>query len=239
MNDTLIISDIHLGSDISRVKLLIPKLQSKLEDGSLERIILLGDIFQDINFKRLAKHHWKFLSLLRKYSDLVEIVWVIGNHDYQISDVMSHLVGFPTYEKYVWKQNYKTYCAIHGHQFDKTLGRFSKIKDFFVEIYLEAQKIKFLNSFISKCVQYSENKLSTLQIDVRNGAIELAKENYYDYIFCGHTHIAEHHTVDKINYYNSGCWVNNIGTILIVDDTGATSIYSFNTEQLKNSNSNE
>lgn len=161
---------------------------------------------------------------------MVEIIWVMGNHDYQISDVMSHLVGLPTYNKYTWKQNYKTYCAIHGHQFDKTLNRFSKVKEFFIEIYLELQKIKSLNSFILKCINYTENTLNKLQIDVRNGAIELAKENYYDYIFCGHTHIQEHYTIDKIHYYNSGCWANSVGTIIIIDETGSVNSYKYDTK---------
>ena len=227
MSEILIISDIHLGSSISKVKFLIPELKSRLESGIVNKIILLGDIFQDINFKRLSKQHWNFLSLLRKYSDIIEIIWVIGNHDYQISNVMSHLVGIPTYEKYIWKQNNKTYCAIHGHQFDRKNSKFSKLEEFFIEIYLKLQKIQFINLFILKCTYYFENKL---QNDVRNLAIKLAKENHYDYIFCGHTHITEHYTEDNINYYNSGCWVNNIGTIITINEDGIINIHQFDTK---------
>ena len=31
---------------------------------------------------------------------------------------MSHLVGIPVYERYVWEFEDKRHLAIHGHQFD-------------------------------------------------------------------------------------------------------------------------
>lgn len=39
MIETLIISDIHLGSDISKVKHLISKLQFKLESGQIKKLL--------------------------------------------------------------------------------------------------------------------------------------------------------------------------------------------------------
>ena len=218
MTDTMLVSDIHLGSDISRVKILIPKIEDRLKNGTIKRLVLLGDIFQDINFTRLKKHHWNFLSLLRKYSDEIEIVWVYGNHDFQLVDVMSHLVGLKVYEKFIWTENDKTYCAIHGHQFDKSLSNFFKIKNHIIEIYLKIQKVKILNSIICRFVQYSENNSKKLKYDVRNGAIKFAKQENCNYIFCGHTHYMEHHIEDNIEYYNTGCWVNNTGTIIIQND---------------------
>lgn len=227
MIETLIISDIHLGSDVSKVKQLILKLQFKLENKQIHRLILLGDIFQDINFKRLKKQHWNFLSLLRKYSDEIEIVWVYGNHDFQIVDVMSHLVGIEVYEKYIWEHYGKKCCAIHGHQFDTTLDRFGKIKNYFVELYLSLQKNKLLCKIIDKCMNIGETSLKDA---VRNGAIEMAKEEGYDIIFCGHTHIAEYAKDDNVEYFNSGCWVSDKGTMIIQNDM--TISYQFDTKDI-------
>ncbi len=47
--DTIIVSDIHLGSDMSRAGELIDVLNT----WTFERLILLVDIFDDLNFKRL------------------------------------------------------------------------------------------------------------------------------------------------------------------------------------------
>src|SRR5437879_10253477 len=116
--DTLIISDVHLGSDVSRAKDALHLLQSI----KFKRLILLGDIFSDLNFRRLTKEHWKFLGHIRKLSNPkhhVEVVWVEGNHDLGLTEVMSHLVGVPVYQEYAWRYGGKLHMAIHGHQFDR------------------------------------------------------------------------------------------------------------------------
>src|SRR5215467_5572416 len=115
--DTVIISDLHLGSDISRAAEALDFLRSI----TFKRLILLGDIFSDLNFRRLTKEHWKFLGYIRKLSNPrhgIEVVWVEGNHDHGLAEVMSHLVGIPVYQEYAWRYGGKRHLAIHGHQFD-------------------------------------------------------------------------------------------------------------------------
>lgn len=115
--DTLILSDLHLGSETSRAKEALRLLKSF----SFRRLILLGDIFADMNFGRLKKDHWQFLSAVRKLSNPkrgVEVIWVEGNHDRGLSELMSHLVGVKVYDEYVWTHCGQRYIAIHGHQFD-------------------------------------------------------------------------------------------------------------------------
>jgi metallophosphoesterase superfamily enzyme len=90
--DTLILSDLHLGADMSRAREALRVLQ----ENQYRRLILLGDIFADLNFGRLKKEHWKFLGFIRKLSNPkrnVEVVWVEGNHDHGLAPIMSHLVG--------------------------------------------------------------------------------------------------------------------------------------------------
>jgi len=69
---------------------------ARAEGNRFHRLILLGDIFADLNFARLTKDHWKFLGYIRKLSNPkrnVEVVWVEGNHDHGLANIMSHLVG--------------------------------------------------------------------------------------------------------------------------------------------------
>src|SRR6201993_1193971 len=116
--DTIILSDLHLGSEVSRASDALRMLKS----ASFNRLILLGDIFSDLNFRRLKKEHWQFLSYIRKLSNPkrnIEVVWVEGNHDLGLSDLMSHLVGIPVYQQYMWEYRGSRYLAIHGHQFDR------------------------------------------------------------------------------------------------------------------------
>ena len=116
--DTLILSDLHLGAECSFAR----EATNLLKQSRFRRLILLGDIFADLNFGRLTKQHWKFLGLIRKLSNPkrnIEVVWVEGNHDHGLSNVMSHLVGVRVYQEYTWQFNGKKHLAIHGHQFDQ------------------------------------------------------------------------------------------------------------------------
>jgi metallophosphoesterase superfamily enzyme len=63
--DTLILSDLHLGGEMSRAREALRVLQ----ENRYGRLILLGDIFADLNFARLKKEHWKFLGFIRKLSN--------------------------------------------------------------------------------------------------------------------------------------------------------------------------
>ncbi|MFZ0798307.1 MAG: metallophosphoesterase, partial [Terriglobales bacterium] len=88
--DTLILSDLHLGADMSRAR----EALGVLRENQYRRLILLGDIFADLNFGRLKKEHWKFLGFIRKLSNpkrTVVVVWVEGNHDQGLAEIMSHL----------------------------------------------------------------------------------------------------------------------------------------------------
>ena len=55
--DTLILSDVHLGSEVSRAR----EATELLSNVNFRRLVLLGDIFSDLNFRRLTSEHWKFL----------------------------------------------------------------------------------------------------------------------------------------------------------------------------------
>ena len=63
--NTLILSDLHLGAETSHAR----EATRVLKENHFERLILLGDIFADLNFARLTKEHWKFLGYIRKLSN--------------------------------------------------------------------------------------------------------------------------------------------------------------------------
>src|SRR5580692_9686681 len=116
--NTLILSDLHLGAETSHAR----EATRVLKQNRFRRLILLGDIFADLNSGRLTKEHWRFLGYIRKLSNPkrnIEVVWVEGNHDHGLTDVMSHLVGVKVYQEYCWQYAGLQHLAIHGHQFDR------------------------------------------------------------------------------------------------------------------------
>src|SRR5262249_46473469 len=121
MHDAVIISDLHLGSDNCQAKSL-GRFLEQLADGELHtaRLILNGDVFDSFDFRRLKKSHWKVLSLIRKLSDDLEIVWLCGNHDGS-AEVVSHLLGVSVQEEYLLETGGQQVLILHGHTFDDFL----------------------------------------------------------------------------------------------------------------------
>ena len=219
--DTLIVSDIHLGSPLAMAR----ELHLLLSTSTFNRLILLGDIFADLNFRRLTNEHWKLISLIRKLSNPkrgVEIVWVEGNHDIGVTQVMENLIGVTVYQQYVWEWNGKKCIAMHGHQFD---GLFASGNPWFngivTEVYIRLQKIDILKRWLPRVLDKLHTDYQRLTYKVAEGALHVAKEQRADYVFCGHTHQPHFEKREAIEYYNTGSWVSQQkGTYVMLGDDG-------------------
>lgn len=204
--DTLIISDLHLGSEVSRAREALHLLRT----ASFRRLILLGDIFCDMNFRRLQKHHWRFLSEIRKLSNPkreTEVVWVEGNHDRGLSEVMSHLVGVRVYEQYEWEYSGRRFLAVHGHQFDRFLVNNALLSSIGEWIYLHMQRFDSNSIWLSRFLDRQNTRWLRLTPNVCKGAISFARERGAEVVVCGHTHEAMQAEHNGIRYLNSGCWI--------------------------------
>ncbi len=199
--DTLIVSDIHLGSDMCRAE----KLEKIIKSYKVKRLILNGDIFDNLNLKRLHTEHWDVLSRIRKISKKCDVIWIHGNHDSYVKE-FSELLGVKVYKKYSWRSKGKKFMAIHGHQFDRLLHKnfiISGIATFFYHII---QRFDTKNRTISHWIKRTNKSWLRLSDQVMRGALLYAKLNNVQIIFCGHTHIAKKEEKGEITYYNSGTW---------------------------------
>jgi UDP-2,3-diacylglucosamine pyrophosphatase LpxH len=194
-----------------------------LKSASFNRLILLGDIFSDLNFRRLKKEHWQFLGYIRKLSNpkrQIEVVWVEGNHDHGLSDVMSHLVGIRVYDEYVWDFNGKRHLAVHGHQFDRFLTRNGVLSRFLSWLHLSLQKMSFGKRRMMGFLERFDTAWLRLSAKVARGAVAHARSRNADRVFCGHTHEALSLQRDGVEYYNSGSWTQDTATYIAVDQQG-------------------
>ncbi|HXZ31261.1 MAG TPA: UDP-2,3-diacylglucosamine diphosphatase [Terriglobales bacterium] len=217
--DTLILSDLHLGSETSRAGDAL----RVLKENRFRRLILLGDIFADLNFRRLTKEHWKFLGYIRKLSNPkreVEVIWVEGNHDHGLTEVMSHLVGVRVYQQYVWEYQGLRHLAIHGHQFDRLLANNLRLNYFGTLLYLQLQKLDVKGKPLARLIDRLNTSWLRMSSKVAAGAMFHARLHKVDRIFCGHTHQAIHEERDGRHYYNVGGWVDSTGTYVTVDTEG-------------------
>jgi UDP-2,3-diacylglucosamine pyrophosphatase LpxH len=211
---TIIISDIHLGSFVSRAD----KTLALLESYSFKKLILLGDIFDDLNFSDLNQDHWKLLAYLGKISKTKKVRWVEGNHDKGLSKIIGPLMGAKIYKNYRWQYKNKKYLAIHGHQFDRFLidnTFLSYAASFFYNI---VQKVDFKNRPFSRLLKRKSKGWLRLSDKVAYSALAYAKRRRVNYIFCGHTHKPMYRIKKGIKYYNSGCWTDNPCTFVTIDE---------------------
>lgn len=215
--NTLILSDLHLGAETSHAR----EATRVLKETRFQRLILLGDIFADLNFARLTKEHWKFLGFIRKLSNpkrKIEVVWVEGNHDHGLTDIMSHLVGVRVYQHYAWTCGGRAHLAIHGHQFDGFQVSNVRLSSLGTSLYLMLQKLDFKNKPIVRLIDRLNTRWLRMSSKVAAGALQFARQHGAERIFCGHTHQAMHLAKDGIDYYNTGGWVDSRMTYVTVDE---------------------
>src|SRR5215472_15254978 len=217
--NTLILSDLHLGAETSHAR----EATTLLKETRFQRLILLGDIFADLNFARLTKDHWKFLGYIRKLSNPkrnVEVVWVEGNHDHGLTNVMSHLVGVQVYQRYQWEYDRRRHLAIHGHQFDGFQVNRVRLSRLGTSLYLQLQKLDLKSKPVARLIDRLNTRWLRMSPKVAAGALAYARQHGADRIFCGHTHEALHVEQYGIDYYNSGGWVDSHLTYLTIDEEG-------------------
>jgi UDP-2,3-diacylglucosamine pyrophosphatase LpxH len=217
--NTLILSDLHLGAETSHAR----EATRVLKENQFQRLILLGDIFADLNFARLTKEHWKFLGYIRKLSNpkrKIEVVGVEGNHDHGLANIMSHLVGVRVYESYKWDYCGRRHIAIHGHQFDGFQVNRVRLSRWGTSLYLQLQKLDFRSKPIARLIDRLNTRWLRMSEKVASGALSHARHHGADRIFCGHTHEAVRVERCGIEYYNSGGWVDSRLTYLTIDETG-------------------
>jgi UDP-2,3-diacylglucosamine pyrophosphatase LpxH len=194
-----------------------------LKSASFNRLILLGDIFSDLNFRRLKKEHWQFLGYIRKLSNPkreIEVVWVEGNHDYGLTQVMSHLVGVRVYREYQWEFAGLRHLAMHGHQFDRFVSRNRVLSTFLSALHLGIQKISFGKKRMIGFLERFDTAYLRLSSKVARGALLHARSKCAQRVFCGHTHEALCLNGEGVEYYNSGSWTQEVPTYIAIDYHG-------------------
>ena len=218
--DTLVLSDLHLRSTASKVHAIIATLNTFW----FKRIVLNGDIFDDVDFSsRLKSSHWEVISRIRTLTrpdrEVTE-VWVPGNHDWNIAALIASLIGIPTSKEYVFWHGERKYLVVHGHQFDSVIGRSPFITKLLVKLTRPAQLLDPHNLHAAAYVRRILRSWHREKERVANRAISYARKVGASVVICGHTHEAEFRSVDGIDYLNGGSFLENPSSFVTIDDGG-------------------
>jgi len=226
--ELVILSDIHLGTYGCHAEELLRYLKSIKP----KKLILNGDI---IDMWQFSKRYWPqshmqvikyIMGLLSKNT---KVIYLTGNHDEMLRKFSGFKLGaFQIDNKIVMKLNGKRAWIFHGDVFDVTM-QYSKwlaklgaigydtlilINTVVNWILTKAGREKIS---LSKRVKDSVKSAVKFINDFEKTAADIAIENKYDFVVCGHIHQPEMKTIvsDKgqVVYLNSGDWIENLSCL--------------------------
>jgi UDP-2,3-diacylglucosamine pyrophosphatase LpxH len=218
--NTLIVSDIHLGSRNSQAARV-----SRLLQTPFDRLIVNGDTVNNLNLKKFKPKDWRILGQLREVAQKRELILIRGNHDgapcpdlrFGPGDVLATLLGVELQEEFSLKAGGRRYLVLHGDRFDPTL-HWPILTDTADWCYQTTQKV---NKKVAKWLKHRVKRLGGVIELVKRLGVCYARELGYDGVITGHTHFPDDEMIDGIHYLNTGCWTDQLCTYVVADESRA------------------
>ena len=246
----VVISDIHLGTYGCHAKELLSYLKSINPD----TVILNGDIIDVWQFSKRywPKSHMKIIKYIFGWiSQGKEIYYITGNPDKIMRKFVDFEIGsFSIKNKVVLELGSKKAWFFHGDVFDVTMQHSKWLAKLgavgYDTLILINRGVNFISKFfgkgkisLSKKIKDSVKSAVKFINDFEDTAINIAIDNKYDYVICGHIHKPAIKKVENDNgsvtYLNSGDWVENLTALEY--HKNKWSIYKYNDDDFKKSKS--
>jgi UDP-2,3-diacylglucosamine pyrophosphatase LpxH len=230
--DIAVISDVHLGTYGCHAKELLKYLKSIKP----KMLVLNGDIIDVWQFSKRywPETHMKVVRKLMKFVvEGVPVYYLTGNHDELLRKFADmHLGAFHLQNKLVVELDGKKAWFFHGDIFDVTMQHSKWLAKLGAVGY---DTLILINSFVNwfltligqEKMSFSKRIKAKFKDAVKfingfeNTAAELAAENGYEYVVCGHIHQPEMRTIvtddGPVTYLNSGDWVENLTALEYYD----------------------
>jgi len=223
--DIVVISDVHLGTYGCQAKPLLVYLNSIAP----KHLILNGDIIDIWQFNKhyFPKTHLKVLKkIISMAANGTKVTYITGNHDdllRKFSDVSFGNISIV--DKLLLKIDGKKMWFFHGDVFDASIQNakwIAKLGGYGYDFLI------LINSFINWGLKHMGKEKFSLSKRIKNSvkgavkhvsnfektATDLAIDNGYDVVVCGHIHQPKKEIVEtskgKTTYLNSGDWVENL-----------------------------
>ncbi len=239
--NTIVISDVHLGTEGSKVK----EVTRFLKHNRCEKLILNGDIIDGWQLRKQGswkKKHTAFFKTVLKMMDKdnTTVIYLRGNHDDFLDQIIPLKLGkqFQICHEYILKSGKKKFYITHGDIFDAITTNFSwlaHIGDYgytFLlwlnkryNVYRNWRGLPYfsLSQSIKLKIKWAVSYIS----DFEEKLVELAKAKHCDGVICGHIHQPAIREINGIVYMNSGDWVESLSA-LVEDQNGNWSLSYYN-----------
>ncbi len=238
--DIVVLSDIHLGTYGCHAKELLQYLKSIKP----KAVVLNGDIIDIWQFSKRywpATHMMVMKHLVGLIAKDIPVYYIPGNHDEMLRKFKDFQLGsLKITNKLSLKIDGSNVWIFHGDVFDVVMQHSKWLAKLGAIGYDTLILINRFVNFISE--KLGSGKVS-LSKKIKNGVksavkfinkfestvCEIAAENKYKYVICGHIHQPEIRTVVTENgaviYMNSGDWIENLTSLEYAD--GKWSIYKY------------
>lgn len=223
--DVVVISDIHLGTYGCHAK----ELNKYLKSINPKKVILNGDIVDIWQFKKRywPKSHMKVIKQIMSWiTKGVKVYYITGNHDEMLRKFTGFKLGsFEICNKVVLPLNGRKAWFFHGDVFDVTMQHSKWLAKLgavgYDSLILINRGINLLFKAINKePISMSKKIKNSVKSAVKfinnfeQVASDIAIENGYDFVVCGHIHQPEIKTIKnehgEVIYLNSGDWIENL-----------------------------
>jgi len=195
-----IVSDWHIGSEVCQRD----KILQLLKTMDTEVLILNGDIIDIDHVKRLAKKDWKILGQLRKLSKHTRVIYLPGNHDFSVYELISELLGLEHYQSFDFELCGQRYHITHGHLFDSFITKHWLLTEIASGLYYWIQRISTKAQLLARNLKQRSKRFINCCEELKYRATKYAEHHNYDYIIIGHTHSPE--LLPGQRYINTGCF---------------------------------
>lgn len=223
--DLIVLSDLHLGTFGCHAK----ELLNYLSTVNPKKIILNGDIIDIWQFRKkyFPKAHLEVVKTIIEMSmNGTEVIYITGNHDEMLRKLSYAEIGnLRIVDKLVLDLDGKQAWFFHGDIFDASiqnakwlakLGGWGYDLLILINRFLNFWLVRFKKEkfSLSKKIKNSVKKAVKFVSDFEKTASDLAIEQGYHYVICGHIHQPQiSRKVSKNGtclYLNSGDWVENL-----------------------------
>lgn len=223
--ELVVLSDIHLGTYGCHAEELLKYLKSIRP----KKLILNGDI---IDMWQFSKRYWpkSHMQVIKHITGLLtkntKIIYLTGNHDEMLRKFSGFKLGsFRVDNKVVVSLQGKRAWVFHGDVFDVTMQHSKWLARLGAVGYDTLIVINTVVNFLltrlgrekislSKRVKDSVKSAVKFINKFEETAADIAIENKYDYVICGHIHQPEIRKIKtekgEVLYLNSGDWVENL-----------------------------
>ena len=225
---TVVLSDIHLGSEFSKVA----EVSDFLSRIDCEKLIFNGDTIDGWQLQKDDNAFWgaehsRFFRIIMKMVEKhgTEVYFLRGNHDDFLDKIIPMAMGkLSILKDMILESGGLRYFVTHGDVFDSITSNMkwmAKLGDVMYNLLLKINVMynrlqswrgKPYYSF-SQAIKNKVKKAVSNASDFDKMLTDMARTKGCQGVICGHIHRPEDRMIDGIRYLNSGDWVETMSAL--------------------------